>query len=55
MQLEAVSKTFRSIEKLLAYSLTPIQPLDVRIDAWKSLTGQSVGYLNFDVSGDSLL
>ena len=36
--------------ELEAYSLTPIQPMGVRLDAWKSLTGQTIRFLNFDVS-----
>ena len=36
--------------ELEAYSLTPIQPMGVRLDAWKNLTGQTIRFLNFDVS-----
>lgn len=36
--------------ELEAYSLTPIQPMGVRLDAWKSLTGKTIRFLNFDVS-----
>jgi len=36
--------------ELEAYSLTPIQPMGVRLDAWKKLTGQTIRFLNFDVS-----
>lgn len=36
--------------ELEAHSLTPIQPMGVRLDAWKSLTGQTIRFINFDVS-----
>ena len=36
--------------ELEAYSLTPIQPMGVRLDAWKNLTGQTIRFMNFDVS-----
>lgn len=36
--------------ELEAYSLTPIEPMGARLNAWKSLTGNDIRFLNFDVS-----
>jgi len=36
--------------ELEAYSLTPIQPMGIRLDVWESLTGRTIRFLNFDVS-----
>lgn len=38
--------------ELEAYSLTPIQPMGVRISTWKQVTQKTVNYINFDVSKD---
>ena len=41
----------RNIDNELAItSLTPIQPLPVRLAVWRELTGNVVEYYNFDVS-----
>ena len=31
-------------------SLTPIQPIGTRLEAWKEITGRTIKYENFDVS-----
>src|SRR5210317_572749 len=36
--------------ELEAYSLTPIQPMGARLDVWRSLTGNTIRFVNFDVS-----
>ncbi len=38
--------------ELEAGSLTPIQPMGVRLAAWKELTGKTVGFRNLDVAQD---
>jgi len=41
----------RNIDNELgAESLTPIQPLDKRLAAWRELTGREIGWYNFDVA-----
>jgi len=43
----------RRIEKeLSASSLTPIRPLDERLETWKSLTGRTIGFRELDVATD---
>ncbi len=42
----------RADEELQAESLTPIQPLDVRIAAWREVTGREIGFHEIDVAGD---
>lgn len=36
--------------ELECWSLTPIQPMGVRLAAWKELTGKSIEYFNFDLA-----
>lgn len=36
--------------ELECWSLTPIQPMGTRLEAWKELTGKDIGFYNFDVS-----
>ena len=36
--------------ELEAHSLTPIQPMGARLDAWHGLTGHRIRFINFDVS-----
>lgn len=36
--------------ELEAHSLTPIEPMGSRLETWKSLTGKTIRFLNFDVS-----
>jgi UDP-sulfoquinovose synthase len=36
--------------ELECWSLTPIKPIGVRIQAWKEITGKEIGFYNFDVS-----
>jgi UDP-sulfoquinovose synthase len=36
--------------ELEAYSLTPIEPMGSRLETWKNLTGNTIRFLNFDVS-----
>lgn len=36
--------------ELEAYSLTPIQPMGARLHAWKEATGETIEFVNFDVS-----
>ncbi|MCI5178818.1 MAG: NAD-dependent epimerase/dehydratase family protein [Candidatus Electrothrix sp. AW3_4] len=36
--------------ELEAQSLTPIQPMGIRLDTWKKQTGRSIRFLNFDVA-----
>lgn len=35
-----------------AKSLTPIEPIDVRLNTWKALTGHSISFENIDVAKD---
>jgi UDP-sulfoquinovose synthase len=37
-------------EELRAESLTPIQPLDVRLKAWREVTGREIGFHRIDVA-----
>jgi UDP-sulfoquinovose synthase len=37
-------------EELRAQSLTPIQPLDVRLDTWREVTGREIGFHRVDVA-----
>ncbi|MDX2477837.1 MAG: NAD-dependent epimerase/dehydratase family protein, partial [Gammaproteobacteria bacterium] len=36
--------------ELEASSLTPIQPMGIRLQAWKEVSGQEISFMNFDVS-----
>ena len=36
--------------ELECWSLTPIKPIGVRIQAWKEVTGREISFYNFDVS-----
>lgn len=36
--------------ELEAYSLTPIQPMGQRLNAWRELTGKTIRFINFNVS-----
>jgi len=36
--------------ELEASSLTPIQPMGIRLQAWKEVSGQEIRFMNFDVS-----
>lgn len=38
--------------ELMVESLTPIQNLDVRLQAWKEVSGKEIGFYNFDLSKD---
>ena len=38
--------------ELEAYSLTPIQPMGVRLAAWRELTGKAMRFVNLDVAQD---
>ena len=33
-------------------SLTPIKPIEVRINAWEEITGKKIRFLNIDISKD---
>ncbi|MFC2947746.1 NAD-dependent epimerase/dehydratase family protein [Virgibacillus sediminis] len=39
-------------EELGAESLTPIQPIETRIKAWKEVSGKSIGYHHVDIAAD---
>ncbi|MFC4242488.1 NAD-dependent epimerase/dehydratase family protein [Gryllotalpicola reticulitermitis] len=39
-------------EELGVQSLTPISPLDVRIDAWREVTGREIGFVELDIAQD---
>lgn len=39
-------------EELGAESLTPISPIDVRLDAWEETSGKRIGFENFNVAED---
>ena len=36
--------------ELEAYSLTPIQPMGARLDAWRSASGRTIEFINIDVA-----
>jgi UDP-sulfoquinovose synthase len=36
--------------ELEAYSLTPIQPMGTRLDAWRSASGKTIEFINIDVA-----
>jgi UDP-sulfoquinovose synthase len=36
--------------ELECWSLTPIKPIGVRVNAWKEITGRDINFYNFDVS-----
>lgn len=36
--------------ELECWSLTPIQPMGTRLNAWKEITGKNISFYNFDVS-----
>ena len=38
--------------ELGAESLTPIQPMDVRLKAWKEVSGKDIAFHNLDLSRD---
>ncbi len=38
--------------ELEAYSLTPIQPMGARLDAWRSASGQTIEFINIDVANN---
>jgi len=38
--------------ELEAYSLTPIQPMGRRLEAWHKLTGKKIGFVNLDIAED---
>ncbi|MHC4661943.1 MAG: NAD-dependent epimerase/dehydratase family protein [Planctomycetota bacterium] len=42
----------RNIDNELgAFSLTPIQPINVRLQAWKEISGRTIDFHNFDIAG----
>ncbi|SDI76181.1 UDP-sulfoquinovose synthase [Arthrobacter subterraneus] len=38
--------------ELGAQSLTPIEPIQVRLDAWRAVSGRSIGFVQCDVAAD---
>ena len=40
----------RSLDKIIGESLTPIKPLDIRLETWYNLTGKNIQFRNIDVT-----